>query len=134
MSSTDVRRRALAGLLLGAGTTHFAFPRVYEAVVPPALGSRRAWVWGSGSAELAVGTALLARRPAHRRAAALAAAGLFVAVYPANLWMTYAAVRDRRSRAYVVATLVRLPMQVPLVLAALSVARDVSRAAPSPGR
>ncbi|NHC13910.1 hypothetical protein G9H71_08955 [Motilibacter sp. E257] len=48
--------------------------------------------------------------------------------------MTYAAVRDRRSRAYVVATLVRLPMQVPLVLAALSVARDVSRAAPSPGR
>ncbi|NHC46113.1 DoxX family protein [Motilibacter aurantiacus] len=134
MSRDAVRRRALAGLLLGAGASHVARPQVYEAIVPPLLGSPRGWVLGSGVAELAVGAGLLSPRPAARRRAALAAAGLFVAVYPANLQMAYAAVRDRRSRTYVAATLVRLPMQVPLVLGAPAVARDVSSAGPSPAR
>ena len=123
MAPTDRLRRALAALLGVAGVTHFVRPAVYEAIVPPVLGSPRAWAWGSGVAELAVCAGLLAPGEQSRRRAGLAATALFVAVYPANLYMTYAAVRAGRSPAYVGATLVRLPLQVPLVLAALAVAR-----------
>lgn len=111
----------LAALLVGAGTTHFVQPGFYDPMVPELLpGSARQWTYGSGVVEMAVGVALLPRRT--RRAAALVAAGLFVVVFPGNV----KAALDAEGTAEQVVTLLRLPLQVPLVLWALRVAR-VSR-------
>lgn len=107
----------LAALLAGAGATHFVRPEFYDALVPPLLpGSARAWVYGSGVVELAVGAAVAA--PGTRRRGALAAAGLFVAVFPGNVYMAIEPGDVPRWAA-----LARLPLQIPLVLWALQVAR-----------
>jgi uncharacterized membrane protein len=116
--------RPLAVLLATAGVSHFAAPRVYERIVPPVLGNARAWVMWSGVAELACAGALVV--PRTRRRAALASAGLFLAVYPGNLWQAVDAHRSGAAPAVRIATLARLPMQVPLVLWALRVHRRPS--------
>src|SRR5262245_28170735 len=78
----------LALLLAAAGGSHFAMPRVYDAIVPRVLpGGPRMWTYLSGAAELAVAAALV--HPRTRRAGALAAAGLFAAVFPANVKMAW---------------------------------------------
>ncbi len=107
----------LAGLLAGAGVLHFVKPGFYDGMIPPFLGSPRAWTYGSGVAELAVAAAVAA--PATRRRGALAAAALFVAVFPANV---YLAVEPGDLPRW--AALARLPLQVPLVVWALQVARS----------
>lgn len=113
--------RALGGLLVAAGAVHFAAPRPFDSIVPRSLpGPARAWTYASGVAELAVGAAVLA--PRTRAAGALAAAGLFAAVFPANVKMAYDW-RDRPEPWRTVAV-ARLPLQVPLVLWALRVRRE----------
>jgi uncharacterized membrane protein len=108
----------LAGLLLGAGTTHFAKPSFYDPMIPEQLpGTARQWTYGSGVVELALGAALLPRRT--RRPAALAAAGLFVAVFPGNV----KGALDAEGGVEQAVTIARLPLQVPLVLWAWRVAR-----------
>ncbi|MFJ8111752.1 hypothetical protein [Streptomyces sp. NPDC096132] len=109
----------LAGLLAGVGVAHFAVPRQFDAIIPRALpGPPRAWTYGSGVAELvlAAGVAL----PRTRKAAALASAAFFVGVFPANVKMAL----DWRDRPTPLkaAAFGRLPLQVPLVLWARSVA------------
>ena len=107
----------LAGLLAVAGTTHFLAPRPYESIVPPILRFRRTLVYVSGVAELACAAAVAF--PASRRRGALASAGLFVAVFPANIY----AARDTNRNWFVrVLAVLRLPLQVPLVVSALRVA------------
>jgi uncharacterized membrane protein len=108
----------LAALLGGAGALHLVRPRIYDWLVPPELGNARAWVLASGVAEL--GTAALLAAPATRRAGGWAAAGLFAAFVPAHLH-TFRAV-PKEPVPLTVAT-VRLPLQVPLIGAALRVAR-----------
>ena len=110
---------ALAVLLGAAGVTHFAVPAPYARIVPPVLGAPYAWVYASGVAELLCAAGLLV--PRTRRAAGLATAVLFVAVFPANLQMALDA--DHRSDAYRAVVYARLPLQVPLVVWAASVAR-----------
>ncbi|MFE3879828.1 hypothetical protein ACFXPX_36200 [Kitasatospora sp. NPDC059146] len=119
--SADRSARLLSSLLLGAGVAHFAVPRPFDAIVPRALPGRpRDWTHLSGLAELAVGAAVA--HPRTRRAGALAAAALFTAVLPANVRMA----RDWRTRPAPLraAAVARVPLQVPLVLWALRVARD----------
>ena len=100
----------LSALVTTAGVVHLVAPRIFDAALPDWLpGRRRDWVVGSGVAELAC-AALLAH-PATRRVGGYAAAALFVAVFPGNLEMAH---RARTPRARVV-TLLRLPLQVPLV-------------------
>ncbi|MFJ1709503.1 MauE/DoxX family redox-associated membrane protein [Kitasatospora sp. NPDC088346] len=110
----------LAGLLLGAGVLHFVTPKPFDATVPRWLpGGPRAWTYASGVAELAIGAAVAV--PRTRRVGALAAAGLFVAVFPANVKMAV----DWRHRPapYRAAAFGRLPLQLPLVLWARRVSR-----------
>jgi uncharacterized membrane protein len=114
---------ALSALLAVAGVTHFAFPKPYDRIVPTALpGRARTWTYASGVAELAVAAAVAV--PRTRRLGGLAAAALFTAVFPANIKMA----RDARGRSKVerLATVVRLPMQVPLVIWALRVSRSAA--------
>ncbi|MFF2818834.1 MauE/DoxX family redox-associated membrane protein [Kitasatospora cineracea] len=117
---SDRSARLLGGLLLTAGVAHFAAPEPFDAIVPRSLpGSPRTWTRVSGVAELAVGAAVLL--PRSRRAGALAAAGLFAAVFPANVKMAYDW-RHRPAPQRAVA-LARLPLQAPLVAWAVRVAR-----------
>ncbi|GGK98923.1 DoxX family protein [Mangrovihabitans endophyticus] len=113
--------RALAGLLTTTGILHFVTPGPFDGIVPRALpGSPRAWTLVSGAAELVVAAAVA--HPRSRRAGALAAAGLFAAVFPANVQMAVDwrdASPGRRAIAYG-----RLPLQVPLVIWALRVSRN----------
>jgi uncharacterized membrane protein len=121
MSTASRSARRLAALLAGAGVTHFLAPRPYDLIVPKALpGKPRTWTYLSGVAEIAVAAAVV--NPGTRRRGALAAAGLFVGVFPANVKMALDW-RDRplplRAGAYA-----RLPLQVPLVVWAVKVARS----------
>ncbi|KOU55902.1 membrane protein [Streptomyces sp. MMG1533] len=111
----------LAGLLAAAGVAHFATPRSFDATIPRSLpGTPRTWTYASGAAELALAAGIAA--PRTRRAAALATAAFFVGVFPANVKM---AVDWRHRPAPLKAAAIgRLPLQVPLVLWARSVAQS----------
>ena len=123
--------RPLAALLAVTGVGHFVVPRPFEAIVPRALGDPKPWVAASGVAELACATALAV--PRTRRVAGLASAALFLAVFPANVQMTVTAFRSgRTSTGYRAATVARLPLQVPLVVQALRVARRRAARAEDP--
>lgn len=115
---------SLAGLLAASGVLHFTVPRPYDAIVPRTLpGSPRTWTYLSGAAELAVAAAIV--NPGTRRLGGLAAAGLFAAVFPANVKMAIDwrdAPPARRAIAYA-----RLPLQIPLVWWGLRVARHQPR-------
>ncbi|MET8170697.1 hypothetical protein ABZT34_41835 [Streptomyces sp. NPDC005329] len=131
MSRSERSPLLLAGLLAGMGVAHFAVPRPFDTIVPRTLpGSPRAWTYASGVAELALaaGVAL----PRTRRTAALATAGLFVAVFPANVKMAW----DWRHRPAPLkaAAVARLPFQVPLVLWARNVADGAGAAKITEGR
>jgi uncharacterized membrane protein len=115
---TPGRALCLAVLLGGSGVLHLVRPTTYEWLIPPELGNARRWVTATGVAEL--GTAALLAAPATRRSGGWAAAGLLTGFIPAHLH-TFRVV-PRKPLPMTVAA-VRLPMQVPLVVAALRVAR-----------
>ena len=108
-----------AGLLAVTGSLHFIVPKPYADIVPDQLPAPYALVYASGVAELlcALGLAV----PRTRRPAAWATALLLVAVFPANVQMALDA--GDRSEAYRWGTYARLPLQVPLVLWAVAIAR-----------
>ena len=128
MRSHPARRRSaradalrLAALLTTTGVGHFVVPKPLDAMIPRALpGPPRAWTYGSGVAELAIAAALVV--PRTRRLGGLAAAALFVGVFPGNVKMA----RDFRHRPLPVraAAYARLPLQAPLVWWALRIARS----------
>jgi len=79
-------RAALAAFFTLAGAMHFLRPRFYEAIVPPALESRRKEVVDiSGVAEIAGAAMVLP--PASRRLGRWWLLALLVAVFPANVHM-----------------------------------------------
>jgi len=108
-------------MLLGAGTLHFLAPKPFDTIVPVELpGSARLYTYGSGVAEVAIGALLLPQRT--RRLAALAAAALFVGVFPANvnmcrLWWN-------KPWPMRIAALARLPLQIPMITTALKISRN----------
>jgi len=117
---------ALAGLLFTTGVAHFTRPAGFDSIVPRQLGSPRRWTYASGVAELACAAGLVS--PGTRRLSGWASAALFVAVFPANAQMAADAWPDRHHRpGYVAGTIARLPIQVPLVGWAVSVAREGRR-------
>jgi uncharacterized membrane protein len=110
----------LAVLLAGAGALHFLKPEPYDAIVPPFLPSPRSWTYASGVAELACAVAVAV--PATRSKGGLASAVLFVAVFPANVYLALEPGDLPRWLA-----IARLPLQVPLVLWGLQVWRSSRR-------
>ena len=105
------RPRLAIGLGAGigaAGVMHFVRPEFFDAIVPPWLPpSQRFWTLISGVAELVVGVMLFV--PRWRRTGAMALLVLLIAVYPANLYMTWDW-RDRSAGERVVSW-ARLPLQ-----------------------
>ncbi|CQD17943.1 membrane protein [Mycobacterium europaeum] len=119
--TTELAAYRLAALLLGVGTLHFLAPKPFDTIVPAELpGDPRFYTYASGVAEVSVGAALLPRPT--RRLAALAAAVLFVAVFPANvnmcrLWWG-------KPWPMRIVALARLPLQIPMITTALRISRN----------
>ena len=110
----------MAAFLLTAGVMHFANPTFFDNIVPPWLPpSERFWTYISGIGEICTGLGLL--MSATRRRAAFAAFAIFVAVYPANLYMAWDW-RDHALSDQLVAY-GRLPLQFGMFWWALSIAR-----------
>ena len=114
-----------------SGVVHLLRPRTFEPIVPRPL---RPWarelVLLSGVAELACAAGLV--HPRTRPVAGPASAALLLAVWPANVQMSLdlrrraARRRDTRSRLGYAVSLVRLPLQVPLVRIAWAASRRSS--------
>jgi uncharacterized membrane protein len=107
-------------MMVGGGVLHFVAPRVYAPLIPDLLGDPRPWVLGSGVAELAAGVLLAVPRP--RRAGALAVAAVLVAVWPGNVQMALDGGYQGASgpAGHPVVAWLRVPLQIPLILWALS--------------
>jgi uncharacterized membrane protein len=113
--------------LLFAGIMHFVNPQFFNDIVPPWLPPNESfWTYISGVAEIVI--ALMLFRSSTRRQGAYLAVALFVAVYPANLYMTWDW-RDRAASEQFV-SYARLPFQFLFIWVAVQVARanpDTSR-------
>lgn len=114
----------LAALFAGSGIIHLVKPGFYEPLIPDPLGSPKAWVLGSGVVELALAGLLLDKR--RRRLAGYASAALLVGVFPANVKMALMGgaehvdgIAGSKLFGYL-----RLPLQVPMVLWALKIAKS----------
>jgi uncharacterized membrane protein len=103
-------RLRLAAFMSVAGVMHFVAPRFYERLIPRWLGSPRAWVVGSGVAELVCGA--LVALPPTRRVGAWASLILLVVVYPGNIKMALDAGAPRDPESIV--AWARLPLQLPM--------------------
>ena len=100
----------LTAMFACTGTVHLVRPHTFDPALPDWLpGRKRAWAIESGLAELGCGA--LVALPRTRRFGGYASAALFVAVFPGNVHM-FTQARSARARAL---TLLRLPLQAPLV-------------------
>ena len=112
--------KVLASFLGLAGITHFANPSFFNEIVPPWLPPNPAfWTYISGVAELTIAIALI--RPSTRRAGAIAAMWLFIAVYPANIYMVWDWRNEAASQQFI--SWARLPFQFLFIWVALHVTR-----------
>lgn len=114
------REWLLVGPFAVSGVLHLLRPGTFEPIIPAPL---RRWsrelVLVSGAVELGCAAGLL--HPRTRPAAATASAALLLAIWPANVQMSadlgrsWRRRRDRRSLSRFVLSMVRLPLQVPLI-------------------
>ena len=125
----------LAAAFATSGVLHLIRPEVFEPIVPRALPAARTLVYVSGVAEILCAAGLLV--PSTRRVAGIVSAGLLLAVLPANVTMSAQAKRrldrtpdDLTRKAFFVATLVRLPLQLPMIRTALRAAGVRRRPSP----
>lgn len=124
--------RGMAIMLVITGVGHFAFPAQLDAIVPPFLpGEPRFWTYLSGVAELLVAAMLTAPITMKiwnrnvRLAGAWAALALFVAVYPANIYMAIDySDRELSEQLFAYA---RLPLQFGLFYWAWAIAKDIKK-------
>ena len=108
--------KALAALFIGSGTLHLLRPALFAVAVPKALPARGAIIAASGIAELLCAAGLLAGK----RSAGVLSAILLVAIFPGNVTMAIAMAADpKTSRLARLAAWIRLPLQLPLIWAAL---------------
>jgi uncharacterized membrane protein len=109
--------RLLAVLFGASGVVHLLSPGTFEPLIPSWLPHPRAVVYTSGIAEIVCSGGLLRRTSWARGASVL----LLLGVFPGNIQMAVTASRlppDRR-RVRQILSIARLPLQLPLVWAAL---------------
>jgi uncharacterized membrane protein len=112
--------KLLAVGFAASGTVHLVRPEAYLPLMPSWVPAHRAVILGSGVAELACAAGLAV--PATRRVAGWISVLLLLGVYPGNLKMAADASRTRSTRLKAIAY-GRLPLQVPMIRAALQAAR-----------
>ena len=116
-----VDAKVVVGAFLASGTVHLVRPETFEPLMPEVVPAHREVIYASGVAELICAAGLL--HPRTRRLAGWASAALLVGVFPGNLKMAGDALKTRNHTFKAVA-LARLPLQLPLIRAALKVARQ----------
>lgn len=122
------RTLALVGILGGAGVMHFVKPAFFDAIVPEWMPGSARWVtYASGVVEL-VAAALVAS-PRTRRLGAIVCLLTFLGVWPANIQAALDGgmkglepPMDSAAVAWA-----RVPLQLPLLWLAATLARDVRR-------
>ena len=106
----------LAGSFLTSGLVHLVRPAIFEPLMPRTLPAHREIIYASGVAEIVCGVGLLARQ----RWAPIASASWVVAVWVGNWEYALSVQRsERTSTAHKVGAWLRVPMQVPMIRAAL---------------
>jgi uncharacterized membrane protein len=120
--------------MLTAGVGHFVVPELFIPMVPPMLPSPRGLVYVSGVFELGLGLMLL--HPAWRRLASYGLIALYIAVFPANVYMALAGLPFGDLPTPGWALWARLPLQAVFIAWAYAVGKSaplgwplVSRAA-----
>ena len=125
MPNQPVRTRArsalrltLAVIMVAVGVLHFVADRFFVQIVPPQLPAPQWLVWISGVIEIALGLLLLPT--ATRRLAGYALIALYIAVFPANIYMAVANVQLQGMPAWFaqpspLALWLRLPFQLVLI-------------------
>lgn len=121
MSRRSKSTTGLAVMFGVMGVLHFVQPEPFERIVPRQLPRKKELVYASGAAELACAAGLL--HPRTRRTAGLLSAGLLAAVFPANVQMALDLNRKGSPRAKAIG-FARLPLQIPLIRAALKASRE----------
>jgi uncharacterized membrane protein len=121
MSRRSKSTTGLAVMFGVMGVLHFVKPEPFERIVPHQLPRKKELVYASGVAELACAAGLL--HPRTRRTAGLLSAGLLAAVFPANVQMALDLNRKGSPRAKAIG-FARLPLQIPLIRAALKASRE----------
>ncbi|MFM1906041.1 MAG: hypothetical protein RIT32_837 [Actinomycetota bacterium] len=119
-------------MLIVTGSVHFINPAAFNPIVPPFLpGEPVLWTYLSGIAELVVAAMLLAPISAKlnnlnlRLLGAWASLALFIAVYPANIYMAIDW-SDRELSEQLVAYL-RLPLQFGLFYWSWALIKDIRK-------
>lgn len=103
----------LVGIFTVSGVLHFVNPKPYVSIVPKPLPMKQELVMVSGAVELASAALLIA--PQTRRLGGRLSTWLLLAVFPANVQMTVSAFQKPSPGWYRAATVLRLPLQAPMV-------------------
>jgi uncharacterized membrane protein len=114
--STRRNLKILIGAFAVNGTFHLVRPEVYGPIMPSWVPKHREVILASGVAELALAAGLA--MPWTRKPAGWGSVALLLAVYPANIKMTMDAAKSD-NKPMLAATLARLPLQFPMIKAAL---------------
>ncbi len=111
---------ALAALFAGSGVLHLIRPEVYLPLVPRGLPDPGLLVAVSGLAEIGCAGALVTRQPW----AGPASAALLIAILPGNIQFAIDQAADPAADSrLVLAAWLRLPLQLPMIWAALQARR-----------
>ena len=115
--------KLLVGMFAVSGAVHLVKPEVYEPLMPAWVPAHREVILVSGVAELACAAGMAV--PATRRIAGWASAALLLGVWPGNLKMALDSNRSSNP-ALKAAAWGRMPLQVPMIRAAVAAARSAS--------
>jgi uncharacterized membrane protein len=120
--TAPLRRDAklLAGGFIASGTVHLVKPEVWEPLMPDWVPMHHEVIIASGVAEIVCAAGLLF--PPTRKIAGLASAALLAGVYVGNVKMALDASKSK-NLPLKVAAFARLPMQFPMLRAALRAGR-----------
>lgn len=117
-----VARWIVTVAMVAIGVVHFARPEPFLAIMPPFIPFHLAMVLISGAAEIGLGLGLVPKQT--RRWASYGLIALYVAVFPANIYMAVAGISPMGEPVPAWAAWGRLPIQPLLMWLAWWVGRD----------
>jgi len=112
--------KVLSAIFVTSGIVHLVRPEAYEPIMPNVVPAHREIILVSGVLELVCAAGLL--HPATRRLAGWASVAVLLGVYPANFKMAGDAMQTD-NQSFKAVAIGRLPLQLPLIRAALKAAR-----------
>lgn len=118
-------RWLLAVQMVAIGALHFIAPDPFVAIVPDYLPEPLLLVWVSGVFEILGGVGLLV--PRTRAAAGWGLIALYIAVFPANVWMATEGIAPEGMEVAPALAWGRLPLQIVFIAWAWWVSRPDSR-------